>query len=230
MILVSSLAAAGPSQSDRPRLETDPAQPVSNYGRSKRAGELAATSFADRIPLTIVRPPVVFGEGDLSMLSMVRPIKLLRLHLVPGFTERRASMIHAADLVAGLITAAERGERIVPGDNEGTARGFCFLADERSPTFAEWGQLIARSLGCRRLRVTTCAGTAGLGAGRIERGLGAGSPAAAYLQHRQASRGDSRLVGVRRGSGSRELGFSVAANLEARFAQTTRWYRSRGLI
>ncbi len=130
MILVSSLAAAGPSQSDRPRLETDPAQPVSNYGRSKRAGELAATSFADRIPLTIVRPPVVFGEGDLSMLSMVRPIKLLRLHLVPGFTGRRASMIHAADLVAGLITAAERGERIVPGDNEGTARGFYFLADE----------------------------------------------------------------------------------------------------
>ena len=153
MVHVSSLAAAGPSSSDRPRLECDPAGPVSNYGRSKRAGELAALAFADRVPLTIVRPPVVFGEGDLSMLSMFRPIKLLGLHLVPGFTERRASMIHATDLVAGLIKAAERGERILPGQPANSAHGYYFLAAEQSPTFAEWGQLIARSLGCRRLHV-----------------------------------------------------------------------------
>jgi nucleoside-diphosphate-sugar epimerase len=230
MVLVSSLAAAGPSHSDRPRRETDPAQPVSNYGRSKRAGELAAARFADRIPLTIVRPPVVFGEGDLTLLSMFRPIKMLRLHLVPGFTERRASMIHATDLVAGLITAAKRGERIMHGDDVNSARGYYFLADERSPTFAELGQLIARSLGYRRLRVVRAPealgwGLAGLNEAwaRLRR-----RPHIFNIDKLREATAGSWVCGAER---AREhLGFSVGANLEARFAQTTRWYRSHGLL
>ncbi len=230
MVLVSSLAAAGPSASDRPRLESDPAEPVSNYGRSKRAGELAAVAFAGRVPLTIVRPPVVFGEGDLSMLSMFRPIKLLRLHLVPGFTERRASMIHAADLVAGLIRAAERGERLAPGQAANSAHGYYFLAAERNPTFAEWGQLIARSLGCRRLRVDSRAEVLGWGlAGLSEAWARARRrPHIFNLDKLREATAGSWVCGSDRAR--EQLGFSVAANLEKRFVQTTRWYRSHGLI
>jgi nucleoside-diphosphate-sugar epimerase len=65
MLLVSSLAAVGPAMNGEPRTELDPPRPISNYGRSKRAGELAARRWADRIPLTIIRPPMVFGEGDI---------------------------------------------------------------------------------------------------------------------------------------------------------------------
>jgi nucleoside-diphosphate-sugar epimerase len=230
MVLVSSLAAAGPSSSDRPRLESDPAEPVSNYGRSKRAGELAALAFADRMPLTIVRPPVVFGEGDLSMLSMFRPIKMLGLHLVPGFTERRASMIHAADLVDGLIRAAELGERIVPGQAADSAHGYYFLAAERSPTFAEWGQLIARSLGCRRLRVVRAPEALGWGLAGL-------NEAWARIRRRPHIFNLDKLREATAGSwecradrAREQLGFSVAANLEKRFAQTARWYRRHGLI
>ncbi len=64
LVVASSLAAAGPAVSDRPRREIDPPRPVSVYGRSKRAGELAAREYAARVPTTIVRPPIVFGEGD----------------------------------------------------------------------------------------------------------------------------------------------------------------------
>src|SRR5262245_3824487 len=35
ILYVSSLAAAGPAIAGRPRVESDPAAPVSNYGRSK---------------------------------------------------------------------------------------------------------------------------------------------------------------------------------------------------
>src|SRR5204863_5200709 len=42
VVLVSSLAAAGPSPLGRIRSEEDPSAPVSNYGRSKRAAEIVA--------------------------------------------------------------------------------------------------------------------------------------------------------------------------------------------
>lgn len=228
MVLVSSLAAAGPAPADRPRLESDPVHPVSNYGRSKRAGELAAVSFADRVPLSIVRPPVVFGEGDMSMLAMFRPIKWLRLHLVPGFTERRASMIHVSDLVKMLITAAERGERVQA--NADSARGYYFLAAERNPTFAEWGQLIARSLGLSRFRVIRAPealGWALAGANeawaRVRR-----RPHIFNLDKLREATAGSWICGTDRAR--EQLGFSVGADLESRFAQTTRWYQSHGLI
>ena len=46
LIVVSSLAAAGPCAGDRPRVEGDLPAPVSAYGRSKLAGELAAATYA----------------------------------------------------------------------------------------------------------------------------------------------------------------------------------------
>ena len=229
MVLVSSLAAAGPSPIDRPRLESDPACPVSNYGRSKRAGELAARGFADRVPLTIVRPPIVFGEGDASMLPMFRPIKWLRLHLVPGFTERRASMIHASDLVAGLIAAAEKGQRVPASDHGDRGRGIYYLAAEKSPTFSEWGQLIARSLGYGRLRVVRTRG--------IELGAGRPNEAWARLRRRPHIFNVDKIREATAGSwvcgadrARRDLSFTVGADLESRFVQTTRWYRSQGWI
>ncbi|HEY4759337.1 MAG TPA: NAD-dependent epimerase/dehydratase family protein, partial [Thermoguttaceae bacterium] len=57
LLVVSSLAAAGPALDGRPKIESDPARPVSAYGRSKRDGEQEAKLFAHRVPTTIVRPP-----------------------------------------------------------------------------------------------------------------------------------------------------------------------------
>jgi nucleoside-diphosphate-sugar epimerase len=46
IVLISWLAAAGPAIAGRPKVEEDPAAPASIYGRSKRAGELAAIARA----------------------------------------------------------------------------------------------------------------------------------------------------------------------------------------
>ena len=123
LIAASTLAAAGPSQPDRPRRESDPCSPVSDYGRSKLAGERAARAFADRVPITIVRPPIVFGEGDPAMLRVYLPIWRIGVHMVPGWTPHRFSVIHAADLVELLILAAARGRRLLPADPEGQEVG-----------------------------------------------------------------------------------------------------------
>ena len=112
VVVVSSLAAAGPSQRDRPRREADPPAPVSNYGRSKRAGELAAVARAGDLPITIVRPPIVLGEADATGLTLFQMVSRTGIHLVMGFRPVRLSVIHVADLVAALILAAERGQRL----------------------------------------------------------------------------------------------------------------------
>ena len=107
LIVVSSLAAVGPSSSGRPRREGDPPSPVSHYGRSKLAGENAARKFADRVPTTIVRPSVVFGDGDPATGELYRPIARWGVHVVPTWREHRLSLIHVDDLVSLLLLAAK---------------------------------------------------------------------------------------------------------------------------
>ena len=69
MIHVSSVAAAGPSRRGQCRSESDPPAPVSNYGRSKRAGELCNAQWAHAVPTTIIRPGIIFGPRKLPELG-----------------------------------------------------------------------------------------------------------------------------------------------------------------
>jgi nucleoside-diphosphate-sugar epimerase len=114
MVLVSSLAATGSSIARQPRQEDDVPAPVSHYGRSKRGAELVAHEFADRVPITVVRPPLVFGQGDTSVIAIFRPIRRWGVHLVPGFVDRQLSVLHVTDLAAALVAAARKGQRLCP--------------------------------------------------------------------------------------------------------------------
>jgi len=97
LILVSSLAAAGPSMGSRLRVEADPPAPVSNYGHSKLAGEQAAMQFIDQVPITIIRPPIVLGEADRDGLTLFDSIARWNLHLVAGLSDELFSVVDAAD-------------------------------------------------------------------------------------------------------------------------------------
>lgn len=123
VLVVSSLAAAGPSAAGQPRTETDPCRPVSIYGKSKRAGELAAHRWADRAPISIIRPPMVIGQGDPVSLEMFRVIHRSGLHLAPGLRQPEYSVVHVADLVTAMMAIVERGERLPAGGQFEEANG-----------------------------------------------------------------------------------------------------------
>jgi len=109
-VLVSSLAAAGPSRSGQPLTEHDTPQPVSEYGRSKLKAEQMAMQFANDLPLAIVRPPAVFGPRDRDMFEIFKYAqKGWRLVLSGG--PRWASLIYVKDLVRGLLLATENAAR-----------------------------------------------------------------------------------------------------------------------
>jgi nucleoside-diphosphate-sugar epimerase len=232
LVAVSSLAAAGPSPDGRPRTEHDPVQPVSNYGLSKRAGELAATALADHVPLSIVRPPIVFGPRDSSLLPHFRSIARRGLHAVPGSEPKRLSLIHVSDLVAALVAVAERGTRVPPASSHDShdTPGHYYVADDACPTFDELGHLIGRAVGRTRVRVLHTPRWLDFGAARL-------CEIVAHLRGRQ---GIFNVDKIREGfagswtcSSERirgELAFAVGAPLEERMRQTGEWYRREGWL
>ncbi|MGA2066114.1 MAG: NAD-dependent epimerase/dehydratase family protein [Thermoguttaceae bacterium] len=230
LVMASSLAAAGPSDGRQPRVESDPPAPVSRYGRSKLAGELAARAWAQRVPMTIVRPAIVFGESDSTMWPVFRPIARFGLHFVPSWRDHRVSLIHAEDLVRLLILASERGKRLA-GDRgpSAAAQGCYFAACGEDPTYAELGRRIAAAFDRRvwivrsgPLVVWTIAGLAAVWA-RIRRSPGHFNPDKA----REALAGSWTCSPQ---SAADELGFAPAAPLAERLRQTAQWYRENGWL
>lgn len=145
LVYMSSLSAGGPAVDGRPRKETDEPAPVSIYGRTKLKAERTLGELADRLPISVVRPPGVFGPWDQNLLAM---FKSIRSGLNPiGISRRyKYSFVHVKDLVDGLIEVAEKGKRLREFDDKERS-GVYFLADDQAVSFEEMGNLVAASLG-----------------------------------------------------------------------------------
>jgi nucleoside-diphosphate-sugar epimerase len=138
---VSSLAAAGPSFDGIPLIEDAPAAPVSDYGKSKLEGEKAVLSFKGMLPVTIVRPPAVFGPRDADFLYVFRAVQN---RLFPYWGKSSYSLIYVEDLVRGIILAAEKEE---------AAEKVYYLADSRIYTNDDILSTISSTLGRRAFRL-----------------------------------------------------------------------------
>jgi nucleoside-diphosphate-sugar epimerase len=227
LISVSSLAAAGPSPFDRPRSEVTPPQPVSYYGRSKLQGEIVLHPFADRVPITIVRPPGVFGAWDVTVLEAYRLVKH-GWHLVPGWTRHRVALVDVADLVEALITAGSRGQRLRSGSGpDAQYTGYYFTAHPEQPSFAEIGTLLAEALDRNRpwtvkvpgplcWAVAACAE----GVARFRR-----KPALFSFDKIREAVAGSWICDITRAR--TELGFAPAQSLGQQLRDTAAWYRDR---
>jgi nucleoside-diphosphate-sugar epimerase len=110
-IHVSSQAAVGPSPTLIPIDETHLANPLTFYGKSKWAAEEYVRSKIGKIPITIVRPPAVYGPRDTDILEFFRTVKL---GLIPqlGGADKYLSLIHVKDLVRGIMMAGEHENSI----------------------------------------------------------------------------------------------------------------------
>jgi nucleoside-diphosphate-sugar epimerase len=106
LVHISSQAAAGPSDSLKPKTESDPPNPVSAYGDSKLASENEVLESKDKIPVTIIRPPAVYGPRDIDIYKFY---KIAKLGINPrlGVEPHYVSLVHVADLVECIRMAAE---------------------------------------------------------------------------------------------------------------------------
>jgi dihydroflavonol-4-reductase len=229
LVVVSSLAAAGPVHNGTPKTEADRAEPVSHYGHSKRAGERAAESYADHVPITIVRPPIVLGEGDRMGLPLFRSIARFGVHMVPGLDQRRFSLIHADDLVELLLLAVERGKRLPPRGLSGShsPQGYYFAGCEEDPVYSELGRMVAEALD-RRLVVMIPTVTP------LVWMVAVAGEAISHMRHDPLFMNLDKAREITAGSwlcssqaAVDELGYSVGAPLLERLRQTAEWYREK---
>jgi nucleoside-diphosphate-sugar epimerase len=102
-ILVSSLAAAGPSRPGQPLRGTESPRPVTAYGRSKLAAEVAVRAAA--IDWTIIRPPLVYGPWDREVLKL---FQVARFGVAPvlGSGSQELSAVYGPDLAEALVAVA----------------------------------------------------------------------------------------------------------------------------
>jgi len=148
-LLVSSISACGPTKLGHVRTEAEPPQPMSIYGRSKRGGEEVAEAAAGRMPVTVVRPGIVFGPRDRELFASMQAIWKSYLHFMPRRRNPPLSFIEVTDLVALIIAAAERGRRVAPpgAGPPGTGDGYYFATCDEFPTYRQFGQIAARAMG-----------------------------------------------------------------------------------
>ncbi len=140
-VYLSSLAAIGPSRNGKPVGEDAPALPVSNYGRSKLAGEKAVLLYKGSCPVTIIRPPAVYGPRDTDFYVM---FKMIKKGIFPFWGRCFYSLLYVEDLVDGIVLAAE---------NEGAAGKTFFLSDNMVYTNEVIATEISEAIGSKAIKI-----------------------------------------------------------------------------
>ncbi len=107
-VLVSSLAAAGPSGAGAPVRPSDRAHPVSSYGISKREGEEAVERSG--LAFTILRPSAVYGPRETAIRDLFVAASCGFAPVLAGGTPR-VQLVFVLDVAAAVGAALRRGGR-----------------------------------------------------------------------------------------------------------------------
>ena len=225
-VVVSSIAASGPVARNQVRMEYDAPRPISNYGLSKRAGECAALLFAKRVPTSIVRPGMVFGERNKEMFPVFQSMAQMGSHVVLGPASPRVSLIHVDDLCELLVRVAERGQRITVDDNlqavsgDGVYFGVC----DEAPSYARLGAILKQVIGKRGARqatvpspLTWLLGVAVEAVARLS-----GRPISFNLDKIREAQSESWECSVE--NVINDLNYEFPIRLRSRLEQTYQWY------
>lgn len=219
LVYLSSLAAAGPAASGRPVRADDVPRPLTDYGRSKLAGERVCLDAAgDDLRVVVLRAPAVYGPRDGDLFTYFR-FAAQGLLPVPRGPERPVQLIHAADLAEALVRAATAP----------AAGGLYHVAEARAYPWEDVASLIAKAVD-RPARVVRVPGT-------LVRAAAATTELAARLVGRAAvfNRDKARELLApgwlcETDRASRELGFTARTPLPDGLMQTADWYRAQGWL
>lgn len=221
LVLVSSLAAAGPSAPGEPRVEERESAPICDYGRSKLEAERAlARAAGDALSFSIVRPSAVYGPGDRDFLELFK-LGSGRSGLVPYVAppDARLSMVHVDDVVELVLRALERAP---------AGRAY-FASDGGAHTWEDIIHGVGAALGreLRAVRIPPALMVPAALAVQALRPFRARPPVLCLDKLRQA-RQRGWLCSFERARS--ELGFEPRFTLREGLAQTAAWYRAAGWI
>lgn len=217
-VQISSMAALGPSRDGKPLTDETPPQPVTVYGQSKLAGEKVCAEYADKLPITIVRPHGVYGPGDKEAFSFFR-IADLRLKPMFGDTHRMMQMVHVDDLCRAVFAAATA--------NVTSGSAFA-VSEKRAYTLREMVAMLERGSGKTGLPIWVPSGVFKLIAAI------SGGAARLFGQAPMLTRDKAdELLGsweVSVEKARKELGFESKIAFDDGARETFAWYREHGWL
>lgn len=216
-IFISSLAACGPSSDGRPLREDDPCRPVSRYGRSKWEAEREVLRRLPQTPVTVIRPPVVYGPRDRGLRDFYWALSWGIRPRIGGL--KVTSILYVRDLVRGILEAA--GEA-------GIGHVF-FMADPRPRSYEELTDVVLRTLKRRALTIRI--------PDRVVRMLaGATEPVTRLLRNGGLFTRDKAVEMTQTywvcspEKAQRVLGWQARSGFEESFRETLNWYHQHDLI
>lgn len=219
VVMLSSLAAAGPSSS-RPLTEEDPLRPISMYGISKKLmEEMVHRTATEGDSITLLRPPAVFGPREEQILSFFQMASRGICPIVGGNGQTRISMVHVDDVVQGLLLAAGQLKKGVHT---------YFVSSEQVYTWNEIKAATAEALQRRLLTLPLPPKLVHLAGGVIET---AGGIFGAYPDlNRDKAREMTQQWTCSVNKIKKELGFWQTRSLQNGISHTIRWYKKHNWI
>ena len=218
-VFVSSMAAAGPAEFGKPLLESMRPKPIVAYGKSKAKAEEYVMQYKTQFPVSIVRPPAVYGPRDKDVYQIFRYVNW-------GFNPQIAgdvhytSIVHVSDLVQGIVLA---GEKNVSGNP------LYYIAGDGIFSWDDIINCIAGVLGKHPISIKIPRLLADLGAVVAED--------IARISNNPPLLSRDKVVEMKQTywvcdttKAKEKLGYSPKYTLEAGIAQTAQWYREHGWL
>ena len=221
-LLVSSLTVAGPASEGIGGVsERDTPSPVSAYGRSKLRAEALCMELSDGIPVTIVRPPAVYGPGDRDVLQVFQMLAKGVL-VSPGSAARqRFSLIYVDDLVAGMMMAA-RSER--------SAGALYYITSPRSYSWDELAAAVQPVLGLTKIYQLSLPKHLVFFAGMVVGAAGSLRGMPALINRDKANELVQDYWVCSPEQAETDLGFTAGTSLDEGVAKTIAWYQRNGWL
>lgn len=218
-VYCSSQAAAGPGRLGRPREVGDPPAPISDYGRSKLAGEREVEALSDRLETVVLRPVAVYGPRDEDTLPYFR-MAARGVVVAPGLRTRWVQVVHVRDVARALCEAMTSAE----------APGRTYFVGH--PEVISWRQLaeaIGRSVDRRTVFTVRVPSAILRTIGALAPLVGAGRRPG-QIDLRRARDLSERAWTCRVDEAIGELGWAPNFDLSSGLTDAARWYKEVGWL
>ena len=224
VLVTSSLAAVGRCDANE-ATEDMPLRPVSRYGRSKAEMEEAirephqmTESYAESLPVTIVRPPAVYGPRDRDILQFFQSVQRHLCPVAGSASEPAISLVHARDLARGMVQCAEA---------EAAKGETYFVGSERAYAWNDVKAAATTALNTWAVTVPVPAPLIGV--------VGAVSELAGHLAGDYPALNREKAREIRHActicsseKAKRDVGYRPEISLADGVTETIEWYRKRG--
>lgn len=216
---ISSQAAAGPSPGPIPITEEVSPRPITTYGRSKWESERACQRKMGALPVTIVRPPAVYGPRDKDVFAFFQTMGMGVQPLI-GFNDKLVSLIHVGDLVRGFVMA---------GEHPASAGKTYFITSRKPYSWLEIGDITRGVMGRSAFRIRVPEPVV-YGIGAVAEVLSMLSPKPALLNLEKVKDIVQDYWTCDGSAAKRDVGFEQQIELAEGIRETVAWYRGRGWL